>query len=1128
VYRNKLERKHRRIEDEFSIMFLQTDGPNDDLINAPLVISLQDIRRASMASSPTSGSPKALEEDEESASASHSAAPKGISFDDLSLSEKSPAVTFKKVPQSPISETQSPGASSDSGQGESPVRASDGKPKPMLKRQTSLGTRKSLFNVTQAAKSVVGHGRASLMPKRSGKAGDIPNLRVSESIAESEDNESKTAEMEELKDPNDEESGKISSADLDYVGKLARDMNQTIIFSDRIRLITGTEKKGRLLVLTTFRLITVRKDHVKGRVVRHNFHLLDLVEVSLQNDSSPDSKILIIAFQAETIKEEIRVSCSEAQAKLIVLKMLECNANIVHFLSHERKPTFNVPSEYTSEFKPPQVGVLDKATAISSYHAVCDYVGVRPRSRVTQYLQLCWDKHNSEFDLNKLFKDASRIEDMDLYAATWSVRYNSIFKSIQSRGVSIGDGGVNALGMLFTPSSVIEALAIIDGRVTSKGVYSLSKHIERMCSEMKASGTRPVLKMLDLSKNKIADDGLLYLLEGIKESIHLTHLKLSDCAITNKGLVSLFRLLERDSWLRTLQELDLSHNEFGSVGSKCVALYVEKCKALQSLNLASTDLNLKVFLQSLCLNKNLCQEVLQCLDISGNKLPGATSLLAVLLGMTRSLETVILADTKLAKATLQEVLEGLFSNPNETHFHLDLSNNALDTGLGKAMSRALKTVKKAVAVNIKFLNVDNCKLGSEGFQLACEAISLVPSIEVLKFDRNFSAGLAKMANQFGPVLVNCLKHLKRLRVLSLQGGDGTSFTPIMGQILDFVSTHKSIFSLDVSNNQMTSECWKWLSDAVLNNEDLRFLNIDGNWDSIKTFKSFQEALTQNISVLGVLPVNDIQQALSIKKQETEVQQVAKALCIHYKRNRLTEDFKTPEELLAYENVACFSSVKEELLDLVDEKEASALQPSRRNQFSSRIARMETVVLPGYTSPIPSVLVAMKDYLLANGGTQSVGIFRLTPDKNEVENVKTELNEKTFQRVNDINAISHLIKQWFKDCPDKILAELPTKDFTAFAKSKDAMIQSYNLISEPRRSIYFWLLDLCVAISHFSEVNLMGPKNLAIVFAPNLHPFDNLDQLQGLRASEELGAYMTLGITHRAETHPFDNANIKPQ
>eukprot|EP00475_Leptophrys_vorax_P010953 TRINITY_DN17500_c0_g3_i2.p1 TRINITY_DN17500_c0_g3~~TRINITY_DN17500_c0_g3_i2.p1 ORF type:complete len:987 (+),score=227.68 TRINITY_DN17500_c0_g3_i2:255-2963(+) len=897
-------------------------------------------------------------------------------------------------------------------------------------------------------------------------------------------------------------------------------MNQTVIFSDRIRLITGIEKKSRLLVLTTFRLITVRKDHVKGRVIRHNFHLLDLIEVSVQNDHNPEIKTLVIGFQAETIREDIRVSCSEALAKSIVLKMLECNANIVHFLSHDRKPTFNVPPEYIAEFKPPQAGVLDKSTALSSYYAVCDYVGVRPRSRVTNYLQSCWDKHNSDFDLNKLFRESSKIEDMDLYAATWSVRYNSIFKIVQSHQLIIGDGGMNALGMLFTSQSVIQQFLVVDGRVTSKGIYSVSKHMERMCSEMKAAGLRPALRVLDLSKNKISDDGLLYLLEALKDSIHLSSLSLADCAITSKGLVPLFRLLEKDSWLRTLLDLDLSSNEFGSVGSKCVALYVEKCKVLEGLNLSCTELNLKVFLQSLCLNKTLCQEVLKKLDISGNKSQGATSLLAVLLSMTRSLRTVYVSDAKLTKQSVTEILEGMFSNTDDVLFHLDVSNNALETGLGKAVTRALKTHKKTVSVNLRTLVVDNCKLGVEGFQLACESISLIPSLEILKFDRNFQPNMVKSASQLGVALVNCLKHLKRLKVLSLQGGDGSSYTPIFPQIVEFVSSNHSIFSLDVANNQITSDCWKILSDIVQVNETLRFLNIDGNWDSIKTFKSFEEAAYQNLALLGPIPTSDIMQAHSVKKQESEVQQVATALFIHYRRNRIREDFKMPESLLDYETSTFISGLKEDVLDFVDEKELMDLRPSRRNQFISKIDKLDLVSLPGYSSPIPAVLLRMKEYLLSNGGQNSVGIFRLTPDRNEVEVVKSELNEDTFQQVSDINVIAHLIKQWFKDCPDKILAEIPAKDFSSLSKSKETVLQSYDLIGEPRKSIYFWLLDLCVAISHHADVNLMSGKNLGIVFAPNLHPFDLLDQMQGLRASEELGAFMTMGIAIRAETHPY--------
>ena len=49
---------------------------------------------------------------------------------------------------------------------------------------------------------------------------------------------------------------------------------------------------------------------------------------------------------------------------------------------------------------------------------------------------------------------------------------------------------------------------------------------------------------------------------------------------------------------------------------------------------------------------------------------------------------------------------------------------------------------------------------------------------------------------------------------------------------------------------------------------------------------------------------------------------------------------------------------------------------------------------------------------------------------------------------------------------------------------------------------------------------MNAKNLAIVFAPNLYSFQDLDHLHELRISQALTAFMSLLIEERSTSQPF--------
>ena len=72
--------------------------------------------------------------------------------------------------------------------------------------------------------------------------------------------------------------------------------------------------------------------------------------------------------------------------------------------------------------------------------------------------------------------------------------------------------------------------------------------------------------------------------------------------------------------------------------------------------------------------------------------------------------------------------------------------------------------------------------------------------------------------------------------------------------------------------------------------------------------------------------------------------------------------------------------------------------------------------------------------------------------------------------------------------------------------KEEIIQSisdlFNELPEINRLVFCKLLKFLSTISKFSDINLMTPKNLAIVFAPTLFAIDikNMDALQFVRVN----------------------------
>lgn len=85
------------------------------------------------------------------------------------------------------------------------------------------------------------------------------------------------------------------------------------------------------------------------------------------------------------------------------------------------------------------------------------------------------------------------------------------------------------------------------------------------------------------------------------------------------------------------------------------------------------------------------------------------------------------------------------------------------------------------------------------------------------------------------------------------------------------------------------------------------------------------------------------------------------------------------------------------------------------QFGLPLEAVPKRAVDGYEAKIPAVLQMMKDYLLARGGENVEGIFRLAPDRDECAAAKRAINNGTFSGCSDVNVVANLIKvrEWLE-------------------------------------------------------------------------------------------------------------------
>eukprot|EP00479_Gromia_sphaerica_P013987 TRINITY_DN8089_c0_g1_i1.p1 TRINITY_DN8089_c0_g1~~TRINITY_DN8089_c0_g1_i1.p1 ORF type:complete len:88 (-),score=17.12 TRINITY_DN8089_c0_g1_i1:241-504(-) len=76
-------------------------------------------------------------------------------------------------------------------------------------------------------------------------------------------------------------------------------------------------------------------------------------------------------------------------------------------------------------------------------------------------------------------------------------------------------------------------------------------------------------------------------------------------------------------------------------------------------------------------------------------------------------------------------------------------------------------------------------------------------------------------------------------------------------------------------------------------------------------------------------------------------------------------------------------------------------------------------------------------------------------------------KELFESCADVNCIANLIKVWFRELPTQVLSVVTTQQIDEIADDPDQDIERIGILikgfPEPIKSIFFWLLDVCVDV-----------------------------------------------------------------
>ncbi|KAH0978496.1 hypothetical protein GBA52_028215 [Prunus armeniaca] len=175
--------------------------------------------------------------------------------------------------------------------------------------------------------------------------------------------------------------------------------------------------------------------------------------------------------------------------------------------------------------------------------------------------------------------------------------------------------------------------------------------------------------------------------------------------------------------------------------------------------------------------------------------------------------------------------------------------------------------------------------------------------------------------------------------------------------------------------------------------------------------------------------------------------------------------------------------------------------------------------------VPTILLLMQERLYSQGGLKAEGIFRINPENSQEEIVRNQLNRGMVPDDIDVHCLSGLIKAWFRELPSGVLDGLSPQQVLQCETEEDC-VELVKQLKPTEAALLNWAIDLMADVVEEEEFNKMNPRNVAMVFAPNMTQMS--DPLTALmHAVQVMNLLKTLIIKTLREREETDTGSYSP-
>ncbi|XP_039632510.1 rho GTPase-activating protein 39 [Polypterus senegalus] len=173
------------------------------------------------------------------------------------------------------------------------------------------------------------------------------------------------------------------------------------------------------------------------------------------------------------------------------------------------------------------------------------------------------------------------------------------------------------------------------------------------------------------------------------------------------------------------------------------------------------------------------------------------------------------------------------------------------------------------------------------------------------------------------------------------------------------------------------------------------------------------------------------------------------------------------------------------LEEIDHSKNAILTPSLFGSALEEIMQRQHEMFPN--TKLPWVQIQLSECVLALGGAQTEGIFRVPGDIDEVNALKLQVDQwKIPDNLSDPNIPASLLKLWYRELEEPLIPQNFYKQCISNYENPEAAIDVVQALPELNRLVLCYLIHFLQIFAQPVNVSKtkMDVNNLAMVMAPN--------------------------------------------